>query len=243
MKAVVTAVKRLLVADTTLVLLCAAIFSSYGTVIALSAHRTHGFTPAPKAPQLRIASAGDLSKKFVSQVSFVSSIIKQHAPKNVPHEQLAHLIVEESTKASVDPLFVAAVIRSESRFHASALSHKGATGLMQLMPETADYVSKLEKIHINAHSGLNDPRTNVRLGVAYLKYLDKLFNGDRERMLIAYNWGPANVSQSIKGKRTPPRQSVNYAREIIKQHRKWKTSLQQVAFTGSRLAAVRAMVG
>ncbi len=243
MKAVVTAVKRLLVADTTLVFLCAAMFSSYGTVIALSYHKTHGFTPAVKAPQLRIANAGDLSKKLLSQVSFVSSIIKQHAPKSVPHEQLAHLIVEESSKASVDPLFVAAVIRSESRFHATALSNKGAKGLMQIMPATADYISRLEKINIHGGSGLNDPRTNVRLGVAYLKYLEKLFHGDRERMLIAYNWGPANVSQSIKGKRTPPRQSVNYAREIIKQHRQWKSSLQQVAFTGSPLAAVRAMVG
>jgi soluble lytic murein transglycosylase-like protein len=243
MKAVVTAVKRLLVADTTLVFLCAAMFSSYGTVIALSYHKTNGFTPAAKVSQARFASPIDLTRKFHSQVKFVSSIIKEHAPKTVAHEQLAHLIVEESIKASVDPLFVAAVIRSESMFRTGALSNKGAQGLMQIMPDTAEYVSKLEKISLKGPSGLNDPRTNVRLGVAYLKYLDKMFHGNRERILIAYNWGPANVSQSMKGKRTPPRQSVNYAREIIKQHHKWKSSLQEVAFDGSRLAAVRAMVG
>lgn len=242
MKSVVTAIKRLLITDTTIVFCGAALFSSYATVIALSHHKTNGFTPA-SVSEVQVASPIDLSKKFHSQVAFVSSIIKEHAPKMTARNQLAHLIVDESTKAAIDPLFVAAVIRSESMFRTGALSNKGAKGLMQIMPETAEYVSKLEKISLKGSSGLNDPRTNVRLGVAYLKYLDKMFHGDRERILIAYNWGPANVSQSIKGKRSPPRQSVNYAREIIKQHRKWKSGLQEVAFNGSRLMAVRAMLG
>ena len=240
MKTVLTAVQRFFFRDTTAVFLVAALFSSYATVIALVYHNSSGFTPST-IPAVRISqSPVDLSRQFRSQVSFVSNIIKSHAPALSSHEQLAKLIVEESARAAVDPLFVAAVIRSESRFRAGAMSHRGARGLMQLMPDTAHYVSKRENIRV---SSLNDPSTNIRLGIAYLKYLEKMFNGDRERMFIAYNWGPANMSQSLRGKRTPPRQSVNYAREIMKQHRQWKSSLQEVAFNEAPLATVRAMLG
>jgi soluble lytic murein transglycosylase-like protein len=243
MKTAVSAVKSLLIKDTTALFLGAALVSSYATVVALSYHNSNGFAPS-RAAVASAQSPAELSRSYRSHVSFVSTIIKTNAPKLPTHDQLAQLIVDESTRASLDPLFVAAVIRSESMFRTTALSNKGAKGLMQIMPETAEYISKIEKISLKGGSAsLNDPRTNVRLGVAYLKYLDKMFGGDRERILIAYNWGPANLSQSLKGKRTLPRQSVNYAREIIKQHRQWKSSLQEVAFDGSRLAAVRAMVG
>mgnify|MGYP006276062705 CR=1 FL=1 len=242
MRTVVSAVKSFFLKDTTALFLGSALVSSYATVIALSYHNTSGFTAAPKAAIASAMTPADAAKAYRTQVSFVSGIIKSHAPKLASHQQLAQLIVDESTKAAIDPLFVAAVIRSESMFRASALSNKGAQGLMQIMPDTAAYVSKIEKISLKSAS-LNDPRTNVRLGVAYLKYLDKMFHGDRERMLIAYNWGPANVSRSMKAKRTPPRQSVNYAREIIERHREWKSDMQEVAFQGSPLARVRAMVG
>lgn len=242
MRNVAHAIKSLLLRDTAATFIGAALVSSYLTVLGLAYHATDGFSP-PQAPQPVLRSSPiDLTKSFKDQVSFVSSIIKSHAPKLKSHEQLAALIVQESARASIDPLFVAAVIRSESMFTSSALSNRGAQGLMQLMPATADYVSKLENIRLKGGS-LNDPSTNIRLGVAYLKYLEKRFGGDRERVLIAYNWGPANLSQSLRNRRAPPRQTVTYAREILRQHSSWKRSMQEVAYNAAPLASIRAMVG
>jgi len=245
MRNVVSAVKKFILRDTTAIFFGAALFSSYATVVTLVYHRTNGFTPAAQAVVSASPSKSplELSRSFHSQVAFVSQIIKSHAPKLTNHEQLAKLIVEESAKAAFDPLFVAAVIRSESMFRPAAVSNRGAQGLMQIMPDTGRYISARANMRWTGSHSLNDPATNIKLGIAYLKYLEAMFKGDRERILIAYNWGPANLSQSLRYKRTPPRQSVNYAREIIKHHKEWKGSLQEVAYRASPLQAVRAMVG
>lgn len=246
MRTAVSAIKKFVLKDTTLVFLGASLLSSYATVLALLYHDTNGFTPAPIKSALSAASLRsplDLSRSFHSQVSFVSGIIKSHAPKLSNHDQLAKLIVEESAKASMDPLFVAAVIRSESMFRPAAVSNRGAQGLMQIMPETGRYISQRANVRWSGSESLSDPSTNIRLGIAYLKYLEGMFKGNHERILIAYNWGPANLSQSLRGKSTPPRQSVNYAREILKHHKQWKSSLQQVAYEAAPLESVRAMLG
>lgn len=164
-----------------------------------------------------------------NEIAFVSQIIKSAIPKHPNRDALASLIVTESRKADIDPLFVTAVVRAESMFKNNAISHRGARGLMQLMPKTGLYVSKLHNISLQKDSDLQDPATNLRLGIAYLKYLDKKFNGHREQMLIAYNWGPANMSNSLKGKSSPPSGSVLYARSILSNHQEWSSSLLRFA--------------
>lgn len=165
------------------------------------------------------------------QTRFVAEIIRAHNPQHGSTESLARLIVEESAKAKVDPFFVAAVVRSESMFKQSAISPRGAKGLMQLMPETSRYVSKRENIALSSERALHDPATNLRLGIAYLKYLDKMFNGNRERMLIAYNWGPGNVKLAIRGNARTPSESVQYAKKILSAHREWKARFSTLAAT------------
>lgn len=230
-------------ATPTAVFFCAAILSSYATVLTLVYHRTNGFMAAPVVNAPSAASQlGSGSASFRNQVEFVSNIIKTNLPLNRSNDVLAKLIVEESLRASIDPLFVAAVIRSESMFRSGVVSIRGAKGLMQIMPETGRYVSERENLRWGGSHTLNDPALNVRLGIAYLKYLDLKFKGDRERVLIAYNWGPGNLSQAIRYRSSPPRQSVNYARGIIKQHHNWRKSFVQVA-DAAPLSAVRLMVG
>jgi soluble lytic murein transglycosylase-like protein len=163
------------------------------------------------------------------QASFVSKIIRLHNPSKQNTETLAHIIVHESEKAGYDPLFVAAVIRSESMFRHGATSSRGAKGLMQLMPSTGKYISEREKIALTRAEDLNDPATNVRLGIAYLKYLDRKFNGNRERVLIAYNWGPSNVLLSMRGGVKPPTQSLQYAKTILSAHNQWQNEFTRHA--------------
>jgi soluble lytic murein transglycosylase-like protein len=163
------------------------------------------------------------------QAVFVSEIIRLHTPGKQNIQSLAEIIVTESEKANYDPLFVAAVIRSESMFKHGATSARGAKGLMQLMPATGKYISEREKIALSKTADLHDPATNIRLGIAYLKYLEKKFNGNLERVLLAYNWGPANVMLSMRGAAKPPSQSLKYAKKILSAHSQWESEFTQHA--------------
>jgi Transglycosylase SLT domain len=173
------------------------------------------------------------SKEVKNQIRFVSALIQAHKQPIEDAEQLAYLIVAESFRAGYDPLFVAAVIKSESRFKHAAVSHRGARGLMQIMPDTGKYLSQKKSLRWSGSQSLNDPTYNIKLGIAYLKYLDDKFTGNKERVLIAYNWGPGNVKASMQGRRRPPTESLKYARQILANHRKWKTIYTSLAAVGT----------
>ena len=90
------------------------------------------------------------------------------------------IIEQYSAKYGVDPTLVRAVIQVESDFNPNCVSHKGARGLMQLMPATARRFG-VTKLH--------DPEQNIHGGVRYLAYLLDLFNEDLPRVLAGYNAG------------------------------------------------------
>ncbi|MCX5799281.1 MAG: lytic transglycosylase domain-containing protein [Proteobacteria bacterium] len=94
------------------------------------------------------------------------------------------LIMQHSRMHGVDPSLIKAVMKVESNFNPYAISHKGAQGLMQLMPDTA----RLMQIN-----NPFDPEQNIRAGTRYLKLLDETFQGDLELILAAYNAGPHRV--------------------------------------------------
>lgn len=90
------------------------------------------------------------------------------------------IIERYAAKYRLDPTLVRAVIQVESDFNPSCVSHKGARGLMQLMPATAKRFG-VKRIH--------DPEENIHGGVQYLAYLTRLFRDDLPRALAAYNAG------------------------------------------------------
>lgn len=104
-------------------------------------------------------------------------------------------ILASATRHGVDPYLVCAVIETESDWDASAVSDRGACGLMQLMPETAhDMVAKGLVDGDSYDSGnLSDPATNIEIGCAYLSYLISYFNGSTDHAIAAYNAGMGNV--------------------------------------------------
>ncbi|MDQ6967176.1 MAG: transglycosylase SLT domain-containing protein, partial [Mariprofundaceae bacterium] len=87
------------------------------------------------------------------------------------------------------------VIRQESVFNANALSHRGARGLMQLMPTTADYISKKSGLGKVDKQDLFLTPINIRLGSLYLKYLLKRFDNQAVLAIAAYNAGPTRVKR------------------------------------------------
>jgi soluble lytic murein transglycosylase-like protein len=113
---------------------------------------------------------------------------------------------------------------------------------MQLMPATGKYISEREKIALKRAEDLHDPVTNIKLGIAYLKYLDQKFKGNRERVLIAYNWGPSNVVLSMRGRVKPPTQSLQYAKTILSAHSEWESEFTRNANTAD-VTAPSSMVG
>jgi soluble lytic murein transglycosylase-like protein len=236
MKRVVTLIKSVTTGKVLWSLTTTAGVASYVTLVSLLIQREE-LQSAARARELAIQSAAlqESMKQALrsQQAEFVSQIIRSHTRNVKDSQSLARIIVEESERASFDPLFVAAVIRSESMFQHRAISSRGAKGLMQLMPETGRYVSEKENIKLK---DLNDPTTNIRIGIAYLKYLDKKFHGNREHVLIAYNWGPGNVLLSMKGSTRPPSQSVQYARTIISAHQTWSGQFSDYSETASSVA-------
>jgi soluble lytic murein transglycosylase-like protein len=114
------------------------------------------------------------------------------------------LIVEHAHLNGIRPDLVRAVIQVESAFNPVAVSSKGAMGLMQLMPTTAQVFGVGNPFN---------PRENVRAGVAYLRQLLDRYDNDEQLALAAYNAGPGAVDRH--GQTVPPyRETVNYVSKI-----------------------------
>jgi len=168
-------------------------------------------------------------RDFASQVHYVSEIIRSTRRSNAESRKLAYAIVSESLRAGYDPLFVTSVIRSESTFDRNAVSSVGALGLMQVMPATGRYIANKNNIVWRGAAALKEPEYNIRLGIAYLQYLDERFNNNKEHVLIAYNWGPTNLNRAFRQQSRIPGSPRHYATTIIGNHGKWRGDFSQRA--------------
>ncbi len=131
---------------------------------------------------------------------------------------LNEVIREVSRRSRLDADFIASVIRAESGGNAQAVSRKGARGLMQLMPGTADQLGVKNSF---------DASENVAGGVRYLLELLQKFNYDVPKALAAYNAGPQRVVQ-YKG--VPPyRETRAYVARIIRDYNRKKLAEQKQA--------------
>lgn len=115
------------------------------------------------------------------------------------------LVVEAARHFDVDAALVSAVIKAESDYNPRIVSHKGARGLMQLMPATAKRFGVTNSF---------DPKANIYGGTRYLRWLLKTFDGNADHAVAAYNAGEGNV---WKYKGVPPfRETVTYINRIAK---------------------------
>lgn len=125
--------------------------------------------------------------------------------------KLATTIIDECNHYDLDPLLILAVIQIESEFTPQAVSNKGAIGLMQVMPNTAKYITQQMGIGYSGSNSLYDPLVNVKLGIHYLSFLTDRFNST-ENALAAYNYGPANFLKKKRLTTSPPR----YVKKVLK---------------------------
>lgn len=128
---------------------------------------------------------------------------------------LAHRILQESEKNSLDPVLILALIQVESQFDHNAVSPRGAQGLMQIKPVVITELVEKGKIPARVKRNLQDPLVNVQIGVSYLAHLYEMF-GDLQVALTAYNWGPARTRQELAAKES---MSAQYAAKVLSVHR------------------------
>lgn len=105
--------------------------------------------------------------------------------------------------AGIDPALALGIIRQESSFDAGIVSPAGARGLMQLMPATATLVAHKLGLKVSLPALTSEPRTNIRLGTAYLHDLLDQFTGSVPLAVAAYNAGPGHVLEWLAANGDP----------------------------------------
>lgn len=174
------------------------------------------------APAVALKTIGAPTKNAAARSSAVTAGAPSVAPTSKPivfptpstsiagemgttgNPKYDELITLSAARNGVDPNLMVAVMRQESGFNSRALSYKGASGLMQLMPATARRFGV---------TNIFDPAQNIEGGARYLRFLLDSFNGDVKLVLAGYNAGENAVVNS--GYRVPRyRETQNYVRSI-----------------------------
>jgi soluble lytic murein transglycosylase-like protein len=169
-----------------------------------------GARPAEPAPAK--ASAADvnppLSPKAVGDKTFGMAAGDSLAGFSTGDARIDAMIVGAGRRHGVDPVLLYAVMHRESSFKRMAISHKGASGLMQLMPATA------RRFGVR---NIFDPAENIEAGTRYLRWLLNTFGGDVRLALAGYNAGEGAVMKY--GWRVPPyRETQEYVRRISERY-------------------------
>ena len=131
--------------------------------------------------------------------------------KEKPEFRFDHIVQRVADRYEVDPALVRAIIMAESSYNPKAVSKKGAEGLMQLMPKTAEYLGVEDTF---------DPEHNIDAGVRYFRQLLDQFNGNVKLALAAYNAGGSRVK---KYKGIPPfKDTQYYVKKVFEYHQRFK---------------------
>lgn len=136
------------------------------------------------------------------------AITSSNAIKQLPYHQE---VLAAADITALEPALIHAVITVESKHNAQAKSHKGAYGLMQLMPATA------KRFHVKDK---RDVGQNILAGAQYLRELLTLFKGDLSLSLAAYNAGPGAV-QKYSNHVPPYRETMHYVPKVLKYYRQY----------------------
>lgn len=174
-------------------------------------------TPASQMDDQRLAHAKELLGKYYKhsvvrngeKVVEIRKFIYEWTKRSLDAKwktrsrTVARTILRESEKHEFDPIFLMAVIQNESGFNPAARGRFGELGLMQLKPDTAEWVARKSHIHWKNANQLLDPVNNIRIGAAYLSYLRERFDQHGRLYLAAYNMGTTNVNRALEKKIWP----------------------------------------
>lgn len=185
---------------------------------------TH-FTNQPPAKDFQLVIASD---PLISSPMSLSG--RQDAPDAAARRAVAVMNASPTYRAvqgsltaasqshGVDYELLKAVVSAESAFNPRAVSHKGAVGLMQIMPATARRYGVQSEPGLTVASKLTDPELNIRTGTRYLADLLRMFGGQTELAVAAYNAGEGAVTRA--GNRIPNyKETQQYVTKVMSVYR------------------------
>jgi soluble lytic murein transglycosylase len=186
---------------------------------------------------LGVTYEGSAAQKFENPM-FLGEAMQQDIYKNLPKKyknsalELAAILAEESEKYQIDPIFLMAVIKTESSFNPLAKGSAGEIGLMQLKPDTAEWIAKKYDLPWKGPKTLEDPANNIRIGAAFFDWLRNKFDGEAVKYTSAYNMGAVKVMRMTASDRQP---SI-YANRVLKNYKKTYDTLSKVSVGKSLFA-------
>ena len=177
-------------------------------------------------------------KRLLLLISVILITLAVSASMATPHIQRAlyplkysTIIDKYSQKLELDPYLIAAIIYEESRFKKDSRSGAGALGLMQIMPETAKWISSKSKMDIN-DGKLFEPKENIALGTWYFSWLLNKYQSET-LALAAYNGGDKNIDKWLDEhediseeefiKKIPFEETRNYVERVQISRSKYET--------------------
>lgn len=110
-------------------------------------------------------------------------------------KEVAKTIIEISKTNNYDPIFLMAVIKTESQFKPRTIGSAGEIGLMQIKPDTAKWICQKLGYKWKGEGYLVDPNYNIEVGALYFKYLKKSLNSRASHYITAYNRGLGSLSR------------------------------------------------
>lgn len=172
-------------------------------------------------------------------VILIASFIFFEFPLNVISPVFkSDIVTEYSAQYEIDPLLVTAVIKAESNFQRSAKSHRGAMGLMQILPSTAEELANELKYTNFKVAYLENPQINIHLGTYYLSKLITEFDGNIILALAAYNagmgkvqgWYKKNPLLSVEISDIPYKETRKYVKKVMRNYKwlKWTQELRRL---------------
>ncbi|HET6278480.1 MAG TPA: lytic transglycosylase domain-containing protein [Candidatus Polarisedimenticolia bacterium] len=160
----------------------------------------------------RLASLREDSSRLQTEITVREFLARERITlPRATVEDIAGSIHDASGRYEVPPEMILAVIRIESAFNTEALSHKGAVGLMQLLPSTAEQIARELSIDWTGEEILRDPSANIAMGTYYLTKLLGRFN-DLSVALAAYNHGPTRIANLAEARATLP---MGYTQKVL----------------------------
>jgi soluble lytic murein transglycosylase len=180
-----------------------------------------------RTPQKKLAQYGEIMKssemKMVSQKDLKETVllkVNRSLPKDfkLKAKAIADEVLKQSDRYHMDPLFLLAVIQTESSFNPLSRGPVGELGLMQLRVSTAEWISRKYDLPFLGEKDLKNPLTNIQIGAAYLDYLRKKFEGSAQSYISAYNMGPRNVRRLAQEKIIPEIYSNKVIRHYVLIH-------------------------
>lgn len=157
------------------------------------------------------------SEKDENMLGYVRNILSENRTGlgSIEELKLAEVILVESVTHKLDPLFVLALMKTESTFYNWSRSFNGALGLMQILPSTGKALASEMKLKWEGESTLLDPYANVKMGVRYFSKLKNRYK-DTETSLTAYNFGPGRVDEDEQA------ESPFFARKVLSNYRYYR---------------------